>query len=84
LEEGEVLTDMEKFNEHMSSIQAVIEPVGQAGAKVTAMMVCQGTDWLLEYEGLPPGIYRLTVGTVKSGPLAPSPIHDLFQVVTTA
>jgi hypothetical protein len=36
--------------------------------------------WTLVLEGLPPGLYRVEVRTAKAGPLAPPPVHDLFEV----
>jgi hypothetical protein len=36
--------------------------------------------WTLALEGLPPGLYRAEVRTAKAGPLAPAPVHDLFEV----
>jgi pimeloyl-ACP methyl ester carboxylesterase len=40
----------------------------------------EGDDWVLREEGLPPGLYRVTVHTVHRGPWAPPPVHDLFEV----
>jgi hypothetical protein len=80
LEDGQDLTDMNQFRKHMSSLEALIEPANQAGASVRAPLRQAGHEWVLAYEGLQPGIYRVEVRTAKSGPLAPPAVHDLFQV----
>lgn len=37
--------------------------------------------WRLRMEDIPCGLYRLEVLTTTAGPWAPSPVHDLFEVV---
>ena len=41
----------------------------------------EGERWMLREEGLPPGLYRVTTHTIHRGPWAPSPVHDLFEVI---
>jgi len=70
-------------------LRARIEPVAvsSAGATVAAAALefTEGPDgWTLAPEELPPGLYRVEVRTAKAGPLAPPPVHDLFEVVETA
>lgn len=37
-------------------------------------------QWRVKAAGLIPGLYHATVDTSQSGPLAPDPIHDVFEV----
>jgi hypothetical protein len=67
-------------------LQARIESAGAPSAApvpVHEFTEAQG-GWTLEVKGLPPGLYRAEVRTEKAGPLAPSPVHDLFEVGETA
>jgi hypothetical protein len=59
-----------------------VEPVDAPAAVPAATLeFAEGPDgWTLELEGLPPGLYRAEVRTAKAGPLAPPPVHDLFEV----
>jgi len=41
----------------------------------------QEREWILTVDNLNPGLYRLTVQTESTGDLAPTPVHDLFEVV---
>lgn len=62
-------------------LEARIEAVG--GERVTTVKQEfreEGDDWVLRMEGLPPGLYRVAVRTVKAEPLAPKPVHDLFGI----
>jgi hypothetical protein len=67
-------------------LQARIEPAGApSAAPVPARDFTEAQDgWTLEAEWLPPGLYRAEVVTEKAGPLAPLPVHDLFEVGETA
>jgi hypothetical protein len=67
-------------------LQARIESAGApSAAPVPVREFTEAQDgWTLEVEGLPPGLYRAEVRTEKAGPLAPSPVHDLFEVGETA
>ncbi|MFN6470488.1 MAG: lipase/acyltransferase domain-containing protein [Nostoc sp. SerVER01] len=38
-------------------------------------------DWILTIDDLQPGLYRVRVQTENSGEQAPTPVHDLFEVV---
>jgi pimeloyl-ACP methyl ester carboxylesterase len=80
LEEGEELSDMSKFRKHMGAIRASLESVDRPGAKMEAELTRAGNEWRLECGVLQAGAYRAEVRTVKAGPLAPSPVHELFQV----
>jgi Lecithin:cholesterol acyltransferase len=65
---------------------ARIEPV--AGAPAGAATAREFTElpdgWTVTLEEVPPGLYRAEVRTAKAGPLAPPPVHDLFEVAETA
>jgi hypothetical protein len=67
-------------------LRARIEPVAVPSAGAAAALdFTDGPDgWTLALEELPPGLYRAEVRTAKAGPLAPPPVHDLFEVVETA
>jgi lecithin:cholesterol acyltransferase len=67
-------------------LRARIEPVADpsAAAAATRDFTELADGWTLALEGLPPGLYRAEVRTAKAGPLAPPPVHDLFEVVETA
>jgi hypothetical protein len=64
------------------ALQARIEPAeAPSAASLPARQFTEVQDgWTLEVEGLPPGLYRAEVRTEKAGPLAPLPVHDLFEV----
>jgi hypothetical protein len=36
---------------------------------------------VLTADALPPGLFRVEVRTRESGPQAPTPVHDLLEVV---
>ena len=38
-------------------------------------------EWVLAIDDLPPGLYRVKVQTEDSSAQAPTPVHDLFEVV---
>jgi hypothetical protein len=64
------------------ALQARIEPTtAPSAASPSARRFTEAQDgWTLQVEGLPPGLYRVQVRTEKAGPLAPPPVHDLFEV----
>jgi hypothetical protein len=68
------------------ALLARIEPAEAPRAvSLPARQFTEAQDgWVLEAEGLPPGLYRAEVRTEKAGPLAPLPVHDLFEVGRTA
>ncbi len=37
--------------------------------------------WAIDLEGLEPGLHRIEVATVTSGPNDPHPVHDVFEVM---
>jgi Lecithin:cholesterol acyltransferase len=63
---------------------AVIEPAGAPAATPAREFTQTPGGWALELGGLPPGLYRVQVRTATAGPLAPPPVHDLFEVAGKA
>lgn len=42
----------------------------------------QDNEWVLNIDGLAPGLYRLKVDTESYNNQAPNPVHDLFEVMS--
>ncbi|SET39266.1 lipase/acyltransferase domain-containing protein [Geodermatophilus poikilotrophus] len=63
-------------------LRARIEPVDAPVAGPLPATEFTETDdgWAVTLGSLPPGLYRVEVRTAKAGPLAPPPVHDLFEV----
>jgi hypothetical protein len=65
-----------------------IEPFGPPRASVVDcaaerrdfILVKSGGCWVTNLGPLPAGQYRVSVATVKGGPGAPTPVHDVFEV----
>jgi pimeloyl-ACP methyl ester carboxylesterase len=66
--------DIEPFG----ALRAVV--VGAAAERRDVILVKSGTRWAANLGILPPGQYRVSVGTVKAGPGAPTPVHEVFEV----
>jgi hypothetical protein len=66
--------------EDPGKLMARIEPVGMTGVPVEVDFQETEAGWVLPLE-LTPGLYRLEVRTRQAGPLAPSPVHDIFEVI---
>ena len=62
-------------------IESVDAPIAAAAPALEFTEAAEG--WTLALEELPPGLYRAEVRGAKAGPLAPPPVHDLFEVVRT-
>jgi hypothetical protein len=41
----------------------------------------RANGWAIDLEGLKPGLHRIEVATVTSGPNDPHPVHDVFEVM---
>lgn len=68
--------------DHPQSLVVGIEPVGHQGAGlVQAIQADSAAPAAVEFDGLAPGLYRLTVGPQTPAPHAPTPIHGVFEVV---
>jgi pimeloyl-ACP methyl ester carboxylesterase len=67
------------------ALNVQVDPVGQAGSRVVQsapVNTQQSTDVALEK--LAPGLYQLTVAAPVSGPLAPAPVHGVFEIADPA
>lgn len=60
---------------------ANITPVSGDGKLLKLEFQEQEQQWVLALDDFAPGLYRLEVRTRKAGPSAPTPVHDLFEVV---
>jgi pimeloyl-ACP methyl ester carboxylesterase len=58
-----------------------IEPVSGGAGPLAGVFQDAGDAWVWDVEGLGPGLYRVEVQTTKGGPGAPTPVHDVFEVV---
>jgi pimeloyl-ACP methyl ester carboxylesterase len=63
------------------ALKARIEPVAAVGITVESELRQTNDGWVLVINTLPQGLYRVEVRTRRSGPQAPTPVHDLFEVV---
>ncbi len=65
----------------VGQLEASIDAIGgDEGTAVKRAFREEKDGWMLRVEGLPAGLYRLTVSTTKAGPKAPRAVHDLFEV----
>jgi len=80
LEDGEDMTDSEKYREHVGPLTATVEPTETPAALPEVAFQQRADERVLTLAGLAPGLYRVAVRPAKRGPLAPLPVHDLFQV----
>ncbi|MDZ8257005.1 lipase/acyltransferase domain-containing protein [Nostoc sp. ChiQUE01b] len=62
-------------------LQAQITSVSQEQPAVNLDFGQRERDWILTIDGLQPGLYRVRVQTENSSDQAPTPVHDLFEVV---
>lgn len=62
-------------------LKAAIESVSSDRPALSLDFVEQEKDWLLAIDDLPAGLYRVTVQTETTSEQAPTPVHDLFEVV---
>jgi hypothetical protein len=79
-EGGTDLEDIGKFQDLSGSLVANIKSVEASKPATTAVFHLRHDEWVIDCEGLEPGLYRIEVKAVKTGPFAPPPVHDLFQV----
>lgn len=63
------------------TLSADIQDVSGDRPALNLDFVEQENEWVLAMEELPAGLYRVTVNAATSGEQAPSPVHDLFEVV---
>jgi len=74
------LTDKKKLNDVVGSVVGTIESAVGPGVSTTTPLLPTADGWQLVYPPLPQGVYRVKVAASKRGPLAPLPVHDLFEV----
>ncbi len=84
-EEIEMRARVENFNVLPMSLSAHITPVGDAAAaappSIDAPFQKTKDGWQLKLRPLPPHLYRVEVRTGSASPNAPTPVHNLFEVV---
>jgi pimeloyl-ACP methyl ester carboxylesterase len=61
-----------------ATVEAVDPPAGIVERAAAFVETDEGCT--LSLDQLPPGLYRVEARTQKAGPLAPLPVHDLFEV----
>jgi len=69
-------TDIEPFG----GPRAIVLDGAADHVKHDVILVKSGDRWAANLGILPPGQYRVSVATVKAGPGAPTPVHDVFEV----
>jgi len=62
-------------------LKADIQAVSGDRPPLSLDFVQQEKEWTLAMDDLPSGLYRVTVTSETNGEQAPSPVHDLFEVV---
>lgn len=67
--------------QNTGAVKAQIAPVAGTGTLLSVDFRQQEDEWALTVNDLAPGLYRVTVQTGNSSSGAPSPVHDLFEVV---
>ena len=63
-------------------LKATITSVSYEGTFINLDFKRQEKEWVLAIDDLKPGLYRLQVATENSGEQFPTPVHDLFEVVS--
>jgi pimeloyl-ACP methyl ester carboxylesterase len=64
-----------------TKLKAEIQAVTGDRSALSFDFVEQEKEWVLAVDDLPAGLYRVAVKTEISGEQAPSPVHDLFEIV---
>jgi len=64
-----------------TKLKADIQAVSNQQPALTVDFVEQENEWVLAIDDLQPGLYRVRVKTENSSEQAPTPVHDLFEVV---
>ena len=64
-----------------TKLKANIQAVSHEQTALTLDFVEQEKEWMLAIADLQPGLYRVTVQTENTTEQAPTPVHDLFEVV---
>ncbi|MEM6401635.1 MAG: lecithin--cholesterol acyltransferase [Cyanobacteria bacterium P01_D01_bin.116] len=69
------------INSFHGKLKAKITPVSHSENILNLDFKEQEKEWVLAIDNLKPGLYRLQVETDNLGEEAPTPVHDLFEVV---
>ena len=64
-------------------LKAEIQPISGDRPTISLDFVEQEKEWVLAIEDLPTGLYRVKVQAENLGEQAPTPVHDVFEVVRT-
>ena len=64
-----------------TKLKADIQSVSDGRPTLSLDFVEQEKEWVLAIDGLPSGLYRVAVKTENNSEQAPTPVHDLFEVV---
>lgn len=64
-------------------LKAEVQHVSGDRSALSLGFVEQENDWILAIEDLPTGLYRVQVQADNMGDQAPTPVHDVFEVVRT-
>ena len=64
-----------------TKLKANIQAVSDEKPALTLDFVEQEKEWVLAIADLSPGLYRVTVQAENTSEQAPTPVHDLFEVV---
>lgn len=62
-------------------LEGIVTPVERQGPGIRGHLRGESGDRAWRVEGLPPGIYRVEVRSSTGGQGAPTPVHDLFEVI---
>jgi pimeloyl-ACP methyl ester carboxylesterase len=66
--------------EPTGGLKALIESSTGSGVSIEADFEADGDQWVFSASNLPPDLYRVNVRTGLSGPQAPHPVQDIFEV----
>ncbi len=69
------------FHRNPKGVQAQIQPIVGGDTQKLDFQQKTENEWVLNVGDLSPGLYRLTVQTGSYSSEAPTPVHDLFEVV---
>ncbi len=68
------------YGDDPGGMGARIQPLAGGPAVKTEFRELDG-EWVLERDQMPPGLYRVEVGTRKAGPASPPAVHDIFEIL---
>ena len=69
------------FHRNPKGVQAQIQPIVGGDTQKLDFQQKTENEWVLTVGDLSPGLYRLTVQTGSYSSEAPTPVHDLFEIV---